>query len=472
MRERKAYMQDQFWLRLDNAAKIYPAVRTRELTSVFRLSVILKENLRAEQFRQAVHAIEERFPYYKVKLKAGFFWYYLAHHDEPMTVESDGGTPCRSFGKNDLMFRVLAGENSISVEFSHILTDAGGAFEFLKSLLFLYFSYCGIPVPVSLSFIRPGETPAEEEYEDAYSRYFKKTVSPRANLGAAFHLPFPLKRPPDLEVLTMEMPTDNVLKQAKTYGVSLTEYLTAIYLFSLQEIFEALPPLRKRVSNKIFRIEVPVNLRRIYPTISMRNFSLYVLPEIDLRLGHYTFEEIVKTVYHLMRLETDKKLIAKMLSRNVGGERNPFVKPIPLFIKKFIFSTFYSFGTSRYSGVVTNLGKADFPPEINQHIDHFIFIPPPPSKTLKVNCGVIGFDNKLVLSFANITVSDEVEQQFLKVLATEGILVKIKKYSDQEVRKAGGTTGTSVIPLEKTSPQGVSLSFQGLIRTFKRIFHT
>lgn len=469
MRERKAYMQDQFWLRLDNAAKIYPAVRTRELTSVFRLSVILKENLREAQFRKAIHSIEERFPYYKVKLKAGFFWYYLAHHEEAMTVEPDGGTPCRSFGKDDLMFRVLAGDNSISVEFSHILTDASGAFEFLKSLLLLYFSYCGIPVPASFPFIRPGQTPAEEEYEDAYNRYFKKTVSPRTNLRAAFHLPFPLKRPADLDVLTMEMPADTVLKQAKTYGVSLTEYLTAIYLFALQEIFEALPPLRRRVSNKIFRIEVPVNLRRIYPTISMRNFSLYVLPEIDLRLGHYTFEEIVKTVYHLLRLETDKKLIAKMLSRNVGGERNPFVRPIPLFIKKFIFSTFYSFGTSRYSGVVTNLGKADFPPEINRHIDHFIFIPPPPNKTLKVNCGVIGFDNKLVLSFANITASEEVEQQFLKFLNKEGIPVKIKKYSNQKIQKAGGT---AVIKMEKANPQGVNLSFQGLIRMFKRIFHT
>jgi len=469
MRERKAYMQDQFWLRLDNAAKIYPAVRTRELTSVFRLSVILKEHLQEGLFRKAVHSIEERFPYYKVKLKAGFFWYYLAHHEAPMTVEPDGGTPCRSFGKDDLMFRILAGENSISVEFSHILTDAAGAFEFLKSLLFLYFSYCGIPVPASLPFIRPGEIPAEEEYEDAYSRYFRKTVSPRANLQAAFHLPFPLKRPPGLEVLTMELSADNVLKLAKTYGVSLTEYLTAIYLFSLQEIFEALPPLRKRVSNKILRIEVPVNLRRIYPTISMRNFSLYVLPEIDLRLGHYTFEEIVKTVYHLMRLETDEKLIAKMLSRNVGGERNPFVKPIPLFIKKFIFSTFYSFGTSRYSGVVTNLGKADFPPEISRYIDHFIFIPPPPSKTIKVNCGVIGFDNKLVLSFANITTSQEVEQQFLKFLNTEGIPVKIKKYSDQKIRKP---LGTAVIPMEKPNPSRVNLSFQGLIRTFMRIFHT
>jgi NRPS condensation-like uncharacterized protein len=472
MRERKAYMQDKFWLRLDNAAKIYPAIRTRELTSVFRLSVVLKESVQGKQLLEAVHALGNRFPYYKVRLKKGFFWYYLAHFETLITVEPDAGVPCRSFGKKDLMFRILARGNTISVEFSHILTDASGAFEFLKSLLLVYFSNCGISIPPGLSFIRPGETPAEEEYEDAYSRFFRKTVSPKMHLRAAFHLPFPLKKPADLNVMLLEMPADKIINRAKTYGVSLTEYLTAIYLFALQEIFEAQPPLKKRISNKIFRIEVPVNLRRIYPTISMRNFSLYVLPEIDLRLGHYTFEEIVKTVYHLLRLETDEKLINKVLSRNVGGERNPFVKPIPLFIKSFLFSTFYSLGTSRYSGVVTNLGRIELPPEISRYIDHFIFIPPPPSKKLKVNCGVVGFDNKLVLGFSNITVTDAVEQQFLNFLNKEGIPVNIRKYDGQEIHQREAETSVSPSRLKKDGVPRAQFSLQSMSRMFKRIFHT
>ena len=54
----------------------------------------------------------------------------------------------------------------------------------------------------------------------------------------------------------------------------------------------------------------------------MRNFSLFVLPEIDLRLGQYTFDEIIKIVHHRMKLETDEKLINKIISRNVGSEKN------------------------------------------------------------------------------------------------------------------------------------------------------
>ena len=136
-----------FWLRLDNASKIYPAIKDRELTSVFRIAVELKKRIKAKEFLEAVREIEERFPYYKVKLKAGFFWYYLEPHKQPITVIPDRGIPCRAFDKKDLMFRVLAKDNKISVEFSHILTDGNGAFEFLKTLLIVYFQKCLVPIP-------------------------------------------------------------------------------------------------------------------------------------------------------------------------------------------------------------------------------------------------------------------------------------------------------------------------------------
>jgi NRPS condensation-like uncharacterized protein len=323
------------------------------------------------------------------------------------------------------MFRVLTRENKISVEFSHILTDATGAFEFLKTLLVVYFEKCSQQFSCRTSLINAKETPSKEEYEDAYNRYFKKIDLPPPKISRAFHVPFELKNTPRFSILTAVVPVDVIIERAKHYEVSLTEYLIAVYLFSLQNIYNQLTPLKKRTSKRIMRIEVPVNLRRMFPSRTMRNFSLYVMPGIDLRLGHYTFEEIIKAVYHQMELETDKKLISKMISRNVSGEKNLFVRGVPLFIKSLILSKLYALGTGQYSGVVTNLGKIDLSPESNNLVDKFIFIPPPPNKILKVNCGVAGFDNKLVLTFGNLTTSKELERQFLTFLTAEGIPVKI-----------------------------------------------
>lgn len=59
MKGRNISMQnDSFWMPLDNAAKIYPAIRTDELTAVFRLSVVLVERVKAKQFLEAIQALE------------------------------------------------------------------------------------------------------------------------------------------------------------------------------------------------------------------------------------------------------------------------------------------------------------------------------------------------------------------------------------------------------------------------------
>lgn len=421
--------QEDFWLRLDNAAKIYPAIQNNELTAVFRISVVLKQVIKIKSLLEALQLLEHRFPYYQVKAKKGFFWYYLEYYNSSFTLIPDTDLPCRAFDKDSILFRILVRQNRISVEFSHILTDGTGGFEFLKSLLLTYFKACGIAIPDTVPFHRPQELPSEKEFEDTYTVYFQKDLPPPKKMPNAFHLPFTLKTVPRFDVITAIIPLDEISSKAKQYSVSITVYLASAYLHALQEIYNGLSFLGKRRRHKILRVEVPINLRKMYPSKTMRNFSFFVLPEIDLRLGHYSFEEILKTVYHLMQLETDKKLINKVISRNVGAERNLFIKNTPLFIKSLILSFKYqSVGTNLYSGVITNLGKVSFPPNINELIDYFAFIPPPPNKGLKVNCGVIGFENKLVLSFANITTSKELERRFFTFLTKQGIAVKIIKY--------------------------------------------
>jgi len=74
------------------------------------------------------------------------------------------------------------------------------------------------------------------------------------------------------------------------------------------------------------------------------------------------------------------------------------------------------------------MGKIDLPDAISDKIEHFILTPPPPNKKLKINCGVIGFQDKLVLSFGNITKSKELERRFVRLLTHDGIKVKITTY--------------------------------------------
>lgn len=420
---------ENFWLPLDNAAKIFPAIISDELTAVFRISVILKDRIKINNLLKAISIIEYRFPYYKVLLKKGFFWYYLEYSDFKTLIEVENQSPCRNFPKGRPLFRVLAFKNRLSVEFSHILTDGSGAFEFLKSLLVIYFEECGIKVPLDYKVHRPAEVIPEEEHEDSYNRYFKDDVPPMLKQSKAFHMPFSLNTIPRFDVLNAILSIDEIKVKADEKDVNITVYLTAVYLFVLQEIFENIKTKNRFRKNKWIRLQVPIDLRKIYPSKSMRNFSLYVMPGIDLRLGHYSFDEIIKTVYHQMQLETDEKLVNKNIARNVGSEKKLLVRSIPLFLKSFILSLkYYSLGTSQYSGVLTNLGKVILPAEVNESIEYFIITPPPPNKKLKINCGIIGFKDNLVLSFGNITKSKELEKRFLNFLVDQGLNVKLSTY--------------------------------------------
>ena len=415
----------KFWVSLDNAAKIFPAIITKEVTTVFRLTAVLKQPVKIKALREALLKAERRFPYYKVQLKKGFFWYYLEHLPRHIPIEADDQPCCRKFSKGELLIRILVINNNISIEFSHILTDGGGAFELLKTVLILYAQACGRAIPGEYDYNNPEEDISEEEYEDAYKRYFKENIPPTVKKTKAFHLPFSIKPPPRFERFNVILSLKQIKNLADEKGVSITVYLVSVYLFTLQDIYENLGTFRKYKKNKVLRIQVPINLRRIFPSKTMRNFSLFVMPEIDLRLGHYTFDEIVKTVYHQIQLETDKKLINKNISRNVGSEKKIYVRSIPLVIKSMILKMKHkSLGPSQYSGVVTNLGKAKLPEMAGNLIDYFIFTPPPPNEILKINCGIIGYGDKLVMSFGNITHSRVFEQKFLQFLRNRGIEVQ------------------------------------------------
>jgi NRPS condensation-like uncharacterized protein len=421
--------KDSFWTPLDNAAKIFPAVRSKEHTTILRHTAVLKKRIVIGHLMKAIKKTEERFPYFKVSLRKGFFWYYLEHTDSPTIVEVDKDLPCRAFKQRDkLLFRILVYKNRISLEISHIITDGYGVSKFLKFLLIHYFKEMGVLQPDEYSSL-PDLKIDKEEFEDAYSRYFKENLPTVIHQPKAFHLPFPLQQKPRFDVLIAILSIDELKKKSSERNVSITDYLVSIYLWVLQEIIGDLKAQNVSVRNKILRIQVPINLRNIYPSKSMRNFSLFVMPEIDLRLGHYTFDEIVKIVYHKMQLETDEKLINKILSRNVGGEKNLFVRGIPLLIKSLVLNLkYYSEGANQYSGVITNLGMVKLPESISDRIDYFTITPPPPNRILKVNCGVVGFKDKLVLSFGNITKSKEIEKRIIRFLTDQGIKIKITKY--------------------------------------------
>ncbi|MGE5406370.1 MAG: hypothetical protein ACM3NR_01555 [Methanosarcina sp.] len=421
----KENFQESGWLRLDNAAKLFPAIVSEDLTSVFRITATLKQPVRYSAIVEAVAITSKRFPYFNVSLGNGIFWHFLELHDHLPRIQTETETPCTSFNiknKNEPLYRILVKGKNISVEFSHIITDGGGASEYLKTLLYTYFLLTGEVLSSTDEIILPESPVMPEEYEDAYKKFFKKLPSP-VKLAKAWHLPFSLSQKPKVKVINAEMPVDEMKVLVKKYNVSMTEYFVAVYLFALQEIFEKENNYGRR---KVLRIEVPVNMRNKLPSRTMRNFSLFVLPEIDLRLGNYDFDEILKSVHHQLQISSDVKQILRFLSSNVGYEKLYIVRLLPLFLKEIVIASVYrNLASKRWSGIFTNLGAVKLSHEMEELIDSFQIIPPPPNRQVKVTCALISYKNRMRVSFINITQSNELEKNIIKHFSEAGIHVKL-----------------------------------------------
>ena len=71
------------WYKLDLSANVYPTLQRKNFSNVFRLSVVLKEEIDPDTLQKAVDLTLPRFPAFKVALRKGIFWRYLEPNDRP-----------------------------------------------------------------------------------------------------------------------------------------------------------------------------------------------------------------------------------------------------------------------------------------------------------------------------------------------------------------------------------------------------
>ena len=175
------------WMRLDNAAKIYPAARSSTWSSVFRLSANLTEPVDEDIMNDALDVTVRRFPSIAARLRRGMFWYYLEQIPQAPKVQPEGPWPVSHMSKKDVRrcaFRVLVYGNRVAVEFFHSLTDGTGGMIFLKTLLAEYLlQKYGLQSAAEEGVLGRLEEPSPEELEDSFQRYAGQHSVSRAYWG-------------------------------------------------------------------------------------------------------------------------------------------------------------------------------------------------------------------------------------------------------------------------------------------------
>ena len=414
------------WLPLDNAAKIYPPAMTKRWNALFRVSATLKEPIDPDLLYAAQLRTLRRFPTFSMRLRKGIFWYYLDKIDGAPEIQQDFQNPCAkmNFSKNrGFAFRVRYYNCRIALEVFHVLTDGTGGMSFLKTLVAEYLSLKHhVTIPREGDLLDCSKDPLPEEMEDGYLRYAGSSPIPEAAC-TAYHLNGTPNRD-FLSITTGIISAADIAGRAKALGITVTEFLTAVLVLAVTDWKKA-KNSRFQKSRPV-KITVPVNLRKMFPSRTVRNFANYANVGIDTRLGEYSFEEVAMIVHHQLKLETSPKRLAAKIASNVGIEKNAFMRLVPLFIKNPVMHIAYRLeGDRKSSSCLSNLGLIKLPGVMEEYIERFDFML---GSLLEnpVACAMVGYGDKLYINFSRTILEPFLERAFFTRLVKMGIHVKVE----------------------------------------------
>ena len=415
------------WYKLDLSAIVYPTLQRRDFSSVYRLSVLLKEEIQPDTLQKALDMTLPRFPTYKAAIRKGLFWRYLEPNNRPGPfVQEDVKNPCQPMhfkANNRYLVRVYYFRDRISLEAHHSLGDGTGGMCLLQTLTATYLRLLGHEEIKNGGFVLDiQEEPSEGELEDAYMRYANAKVCPPRLQEKAYRVRGTAEPFYTLNIIDGILSVSEVMAVAKKYNATITEYLNAVLLYALLQKQEK----DRRVRLRPVKIAMPVNLRRFFPSETLRNFITMIYPGVDPRLGEYTFEEIVVQVHNYMRYYLNEKLLRGDITTNAATQRNPFIRVVPLFLKDLVVRTFYTKIQDRNSSAgLTNMGALKVSDGMKPYIERFdIYMGQPFSR--RTNCAIISFEDTLTINFASSIIEADVERYFFRKLVQDGIHVKIE----------------------------------------------
>lgn len=412
------------WMRLDNAAKIYPAVRRRNWNNFFRLSATLTEPVDRQVLQSALDVTVRRFPSIAVRLRRGIFWYYLEQLQRAPAVQEERSCPLAHVPFRQIRecaFRVIVYRQRIALEVFHALTDGAGAMVFLKTLLAEYLSQKqGIAIPAGEGVLGRLEDPSEEELEDSFLKYAGEIKASRRE-RTAYHLSGTPEPDGFLNLVTLMLDAGQVRNRAREYGVSVTEFLCAAMMEAILDLQAEKVPLRRRRPVKVL---IPVNLRQLFPSRTLRNFALYVTPEVDPKLGRYTFQELCSVVHHRMGMDCNAKTMGARITTNVSSERVFFLKIMPLFIKNLAMkAVFDAVGERKSCLCLSNLGQVKLPEQMEPYVERMDFIIGVQARAPH-NCGVLTYGDTMYINLIRNIREPELEMHFYQMLQRRGLSVR------------------------------------------------
>lgn len=298
---------------------------------MFRYSATLIDVIDASTLQQALNKAVDLFPSFNVCLRSGMFWHYLEQSHDTPEVSRENLPICYGLhvDTKSVLFRVSYYQNRINFEVSHIVSDGRGSLNFFKALLYTYIQRQYGVEDVQIEY----DGSDRQKSENSFDKYFERDKITTENNGAKTDVPKPkiyrlsgFKDVADATFIEYHLPTGKTRDLARSYGVSLTSLIIAAIMKSISM------EMARRERNRAIRIDIPVDLRRIFESETTKNFFglayvSYVPKENE------TVHHIALKIQEQFKTATQEDQLKPRMNRMIALEKNPFIRYAPLFVK-------------------------------------------------------------------------------------------------------------------------------------------
>lgn len=410
-----------YWRRLDNSAKIFPISTGKKYSTVFRLSVVLKEKVEPKILEEAVKQTLEKYKSFKVRMKPGFFWYYLEHNPKVPIIEEEQDYPCKYIDgrrNNNYLFKVTYFKNKVNIDIFHSLTDGNSGTTFFKEIIYTYLE---LMHPEVLEEEKRKIRKIEYDTEDSYVKNYDKKAKSNASGKRAYIIKGKKIKLGAISSIHEIIDLEDLKRESKKEEATITQYLTAVLIYAIyQENY------LKSKGKKPIKVCIPVNLKKYFPSKTMSNFFSYITVEAEMKKDKLdTFEKILDFVKRDFNKRLTEEEIIKTMSANVKIGNNPFIRPIPLAVKKAIVRLSYIEIRKYTTTTFSNIGRIGMIGKYKDYIDYFLMlIAPEPVE--KIKCSSCTFENKMVFTFTSILQDNHIEKRFYEFLKEKGIKIEIE----------------------------------------------
>lgn len=411
------------WLRLDNAGKIFPYVSKKSFANVFRVSFYLKETVKPDVLQNAVDDLKYRFPTFFVKMRTGIFWYYYELNERKFEVKKENAFLCsyKSKNKNNgYLLDILYYQNRISIEVFHAISDATGALELGKAIVYHYLELLGYEMNDELDeVIKVGSEPKISESVDSFFENYNGEKLNRFKAPKAYIMKGTKFFVPGNGLVVGKVSSNQLLSLAHKHDCTVTQFISAVMFRSIYMYMK-----RHNARNTLpLSIVLPVNMRKYYNSETLRNFALYIylIQQVKPNLELKDFIDSIKTSYN-EQLNIDS--LQATLNANMQIESSYALKLCPLFLKILACKIGYNKIAGGLSTVsLSNIGKLKAPKSLLDNLGNAEFIAAGASTSH--SCCVISCNDVTKISITRVVQELDIEKEFFTYLSSLGLDVVV-----------------------------------------------